>query len=64
MSSKVISSGSLALLGLEQNKGQKRSEEALEPDSFKCGLGSAQMPRRAEKHEKMGKLEKLKNQGS
>ena len=57
-SSKVISSGSLAMLGQGQNKGQKRSKEALEPDSFKYGLGSAQMPR---KNEKLNIRKKLKN---
>ena len=34
------------MLGQGQNKGQKRSTEALEPNSFKYGLGSAQMPRK------------------
>ena len=42
------------MLGQGQNKGQKRSKEALEPDSLKYGLGSAQMPRN------LGKIGKTK----
>ena len=52
------------MLGQGQNKGQKRSKEALEPGSFKYGLGSAQMPKNLGKNERTKTTEKkLKNQG-